>query len=641
MVKREHIYRQGYAVLIVGVLFAVGMAVISTQIARQTITLQRSVGDSLEETVVGGYMDGVASKILDRSMLAGSGYYEVGKLLRASIPEVELRQSLELSALANGQTEQVRDNDLRFDYIAASIVPVPTAYDFGNQLPSNGLVNPEIIPNDINMGVLSPSNQPDLGFYNTTNGMENCDPDVNVKGGEGYNIFKRAKGGQDFAAVLTPNYLCGNVKIDQRDILDSKNRTGSQKVVVVSDKVSESERPNFYYTVPNLGTGSAGRDCEPHKVYFEETWNGTDEVIDPLDHPCNWNIVQKGDGFKFGLSSFNDVEVQSELRVKTSSGLAFNGTNLVNDLDAISGGQFFDGVGEDDVLLVRIRLRCSDGGSYCDPLDRMEFYDNDFLNEFSASTHAECSDENGTQLCAVPHTYKELAKFNLENPSSDFTKLAFSYGIYDNGRFLPMRNDWNRVGRLEDRLGSNGLLNYKYNNSLLLGLSRNNQYTVFGVDNLRSYGEFSKYLASFNMLQTKIDRNNNFGKVKLNEYDNQKRISTFAINNLEFPYQEQGFITDYTNDYYHLYLLKDDLERPEFVLKSLNDFIEVMNRKNMGNGNYRPITYDHFEYQIVSSKIVGTEKGYVIYDYGTGAKLKEKDFNLQQITEAGFINVSN
>ena len=648
--KNKKGLRGGYAVLMVGVLFAMGMVIVSTQIAKQTINLRRSTNFSLEELTVGGYMDGVARQVLNRLHPIGSGYYELGTVIGKDLGEDDLREMLGLHARSKNQPEMIREQDLRVDYIAASVVPVPTAYSFTAGSSSNSFVEAQIVGNDINMGVVSKELLPDLGFYDDKRvvSMDICDPKDN-EGGLRYNIFKRDKSQLDgFAAVLTPNFLCNNVRL-RRDKIQDQNRVGTQMIVSVGKPSGSDEEPRFYYTVPNLGTGSAGRDCEVHKVYFEAKWFGSGEYIDPLDHPCNWNMLEKGDGLKFGLSSFSLDRVFDTVRLggNMKGSLSMSGSNLESDLESIAEAGFYDGVQKDDVLVLRLRLRCVNGGSDCHPTDRFEFYDDEFLNEFSGARHAECEDGSQNGICQ--HTYSQLADFNLKNPVSDFTQLVFSYGLYDNGRYLGMRNDWNRANSRRGRLDflRQGLF-YGDIFDIRGVLSRNELLGGLSIDKLRSFGEFTASRSDLeSVIETKSSKQSNltngpFHILKRSEYDNQTNIANFVINNMEFPTEVQGFRFDY-EQYFHLYLLEDDLQRPEFVLNSLNDFIQIMNRKRINNPNYNtgPITYKHFEYQIVSSKIIGTEKGYVVYDYGNGKKSHQRDFGLEQVVEAGFVNVSN
>lgn len=625
----------GYAVLIVGVLFAVGMVVVSTQIAKQTLNYQRAVGDSLEENIQERYVDNMGNRILSRLMNFGSGYYEIGNRLDFSKNGSLIRDQLELpqSSFNDGN----KDIQVEYDFFGASVVPVPTAYSFDAQSGRNNLMNARVVDPDVNHGQVGESGPADLKFYTGDNGVE-CDPSSNYGGAEDYNIFKRANDGKNFAAVSLPNYQCGKVGLRVERLQDSY-RSGEQ--LVVTNERSEREA-NYYYTVPALGTGDAGIDCSPHKVNFDARWNNSDEYIDPLDHPCNWNVMEKGETIKFGLSSYT----LSDIREKTAGNvggkvesLALTGSNLEEDVQKVFEHSYYEGLDKNDVLVLRIRLRCTDGTSYCHPVERYEFYDSEFLNEFDNTEHDECIDENGQQICS--HTYSALAKHHIESPEFDFSRLVMGYGVADSGRFLPMRGDYNLAQARQDRLDFIKEPVYGYNSNILISKSRNNSFSMISSNVLR--GNFQKELDL--ELQTKFSRTalqyNNKSDYQFG-YDNQNKVSNILVNKLEVPYDEQGFQYDYDSEYFHLYLLdtdgKDDLKNPEFVLQALDDFVEIINRKNV---NADPRTYTKLEYQIVSDQIIGMDEGYMVYDFGYGTRINKNKYKTSGIVENGFVNVSN
>ena len=612
--------RGGYAVLVVGVLFAVGMVVVSTQIAKQTVNYQRSMGNTLEEAVDGKFAEAVMGQALERLMMAGSGYFEFGNVLDFRTEENGVRASLGLPAAPAGKEN--RDLVINYDYYGASLVPVPTVYNFSV---NGGATNNLEIASD---GTRF-THPVDLGFY------EN-DSQADCIGRTQLNIFS-----PNNRAISSPNYDCGTVGIGSVRV-GNDYRSGFQRYVVAG----KGETPNFYYTVPSLGTGSAGEDCAVHSVAFGDKWAGTDEFIDPLDHPCNWNRVEKGSLVKFGLDSYSRGDVvkatQGRVSFNEKSSLATTGTNLEADVATILEQAYYEKLGKDETLVLRLRLRCADGSTDCHPQERMEFYDSYFLNDTNTNTHEECVDESGQQVCS--HTYRQLAEFNLTDPLSDFTQLVFGYGIYDDGRVLPMRGDYNLGDARESRLAFilNGE-NYDDDDFTLID-ARNNLYSVVSVDKLRSYSENLLNLVDFpKNIRSQQGASNTSSYRKINEYDNQNKISNFALNYFEFPYQEQGFGYEYNTDYFQLHLLdspgyEGDLKNPEFVLQSLESFIEVLNNKSNSD---RPLTFNDFEYQIVSSRTIGLEKGYIVYDFGLGERVVSDEFDVANAVRTGFVNVSN
>ncbi len=636
--------KQGYAVLIVGVLFAVGMVVVSTQIARQTVDYQRAVGSSLEENIQERFSVNIANKVLSRLMQFRSGYYELGKVLDFTSNGADLRDALELPkpVYGNGNADVV----MEYDFYGASVVPVPTAYSFDEQNYSNSLIGPEIVDPDAraNAGEVALTKQADLGFYTGDFGAL-CDPSANYDKGTGdYNIFKRASDGKNFLSVAVPNFQCGNVGLRRVTVADSYRSTS--QMVVTNNPKERQEEARFYYTVPALGTGDAGTECVPHQVEFGAKWNGSDEFIDPLDHPCNWNVMEKGETVKFGLSSFNKEQILEKTagNVGWVGSLALTGSNLEQDVQRAFEQSYYDGFDQNDTLILRIRLRCADGSSNCHPVERYEFFDSEFLNEFSGDTHAECDelDANGNPICN--HTYRQLAKHSIESPEFDFTKLVFGYGLSDEGRFLPMRGDYNLERGRENRLfliKNSALIDYRSPD--LLEDARTGPFSTLSLAKLR--GDYVSSMRS--LYATKSSRsqlsNDNLSDYSFG-YDPQSKISNVLVNKLEFPYQEQGFGFDYS-DYYHLYLLdtegQDDLKNPEFVLQSIDDFLEVVNRKLYEGQNYTPRTFTRLEYQLVSDKIIGIDEGYIVYDFGFGNRMVKNKYETSGVVDTGFVNVSN
>jgi hypothetical protein len=234
-----------------------------------------------------------------------------------------------------------------------------------------------------------------------------------------------------------------------------------------------------------------------------------------------------------------------------------------------------------------------------------------------------------------------LAKHNLENPEFDFTKLVFGYGVADSGRFLPMRGDYNLGEARKERLSLLGKAsNFEgIRARLIVDESRNNQYSVVTSNSLRGK------LFSALFLKTKSSRltsqKNNVSDYQF-AYDNENKISNVLVNKLEIPFVEQGFQYNYDNEYFHLYLLdtegQDDLKNPEFVLQALDDFVEIINRKNVDSD---PRTYIKLEYQIVSDQIIGMDEGYLIYDFGFGDRINKNKYEAAGLVETGFVNVSN
>lgn len=643
MMKFIQSTKEGYAVLIVGVLFAVGMVVVSTQIARQTVTYQRTVGNTLEENVATNFADNVANKVLSRLMSFGSGYYELGNTLDFSNDGNEVRRSLEMveSSFGNGDNDVVMD----YDFIGASIVPVPTAYSFSGDKAGNNFEKVNILNASVQKGVVD-QNTAYYDFYDRTDNVV-CDPLTNFGKEQGdYNIFKRVGGdAKQFQAVGLPNFRCDSVYVTPMNF-GTEVRNGTQRVVT---NRKGAEPANFYYTVPALGTGDAGSECEVHHVEFMDTWNGGGEYIDPLDHPCNWNVMDKGETVKFGLSGYSIDEVRETTRGAVgakATTLATSGTNLEQDVLAALSQSYYKegGVKENDVLVLRIRLRCSDGSNDCHPTDRYEFFDREFLNEFDNKTHAECTDDSGQQICS--HSYSQLAQHNLNNPEFDFTPLVFGYGLVDDGRFLPMRGDYNLGEQRKERMNFifNSPISSPYTGSDILEWSKNGRFSMMSVNKLRA-----SYISAFASFYSKT-KNSRSSLSFLNSqdyqfsYDNQNKISNILVNNLEFPYQEQGFRFDYENDYFHLYLLdtegQDDLKNPEFVLQALSDFIEVIDRQEFQN-NDDAKTYTRLEYQIVSDRVIGLDEGYLVYDFGYGKKINKNKYDVSGISDTGFVNVSN
>lgn len=629
--------KPGYAVLIVGVLFSVGMVVVSTQIARTTISYQRTVGNTLQENISGNFADNIANRLVSRFMKFGSGYYELGKTIDFTQEGNKVRDAIGLlpSSFGDGNNDVVID----YDFIGASIVPVPSAYDFsGNNAGNNftGNVTEKLSHNGVDNRSVA-----EYGFYDENNN-EVCDPDANSNYGKAtdYNIFKRSDANpKEYESSFLPNFRCpgeeGSVYLADVSF-DDTARSGTQRIVT---RKNTGRSPNFYYTVPALGTGDAGTECTPHQVKLEDRWNGTQEYIDPLDYPCNWNVMEKGESIKIGLGSYSQDEVIQKTRNEFGGvdSLALRGSNLEADVQNILNQSYYEKINENDVLILRIRLRCVDGSGDCHPSERYEFFDREFLNEFETRTHDECVEVGCT------HSYRTMAQHNLNEPEFDFTPLVFGYGLSDGDRFLPMRGDYNLAE--QRRLRFNTITpSIPFNfESEILPLSRNNNFSQISINKLR--GKYQP-TAKFDF-DTKGDRIGVFNN-RLDyqfSYDNQNRISNVLINNLEFPYQEQGFRFDYDNDYFHLYLLdspgyENDLKNPEFVLTALDDFIEVIQRQNF-NATNPGKTYNRLEYQIVSDRIIGLDEGYLIYDYGFGKKINKNKYNVSGISDTGFVNTSN
>jgi hypothetical protein len=206
-----------------------------------------------------------------------------------------------------------------------------------------------------------------------------------------------------------------------------------------------------------------------------------------------------------------------------------------------------------------------------------------------------------------------------------------------------MRGDYNLGDARESRLGFI-LQGDNYGSQRINSISRVNLYSVLTVDKMRSYSESLLNLLDFpKNIRSEQGTSNTSSYRKIREYDNQNKISNFALNYFEFPYQEQGFGYDYDTDYFQLHLLdspgyEDDLKNPEFVLQSLESFIEVLNNKSNSD---RPLTFNDFEYQIVSSRTIGLEKGYIVYDFGLGERIVSDEFDVANAVRTGFVNVSN
>jgi hypothetical protein len=104
-----------------------------------------------------------------------------------------------------------------------------------------------------------------------------------------------------------------------------------------------------YYTVPALGTGNAGEDCTYNRVNVGKTYPaavGEDAVlVDPLDDPCNWNTLALGEtvGIPLFFKYLDGEEVVTQQYTPSN-------------------------------LRLRIRLKCSDGSSYCPNEEREVFY---------------------------------------------------------------------------------------------------------------------------------------------------------------------------------------------------------------------------------------------------------------------------
>ena len=65
---------------------------------------------------------------------------------------------------------------------------------------------------------------------------------------------------------------------------------------------------------------------------------------------------------------------------------------------------------------------------------------------------------------------------------------------------------------------------------------------------------------------------------------------------------------------------------------------KVLNNKSNSD---RPLTFNDFEYQIVSSRTIGLEKGYIVYDFGLGERVVSDEFDVANAVRTGFVNVSN
>lgn len=115
-------------------------------------------------------------------------------------------------------------------------------------------------------------------------------------------------------------------------------------VAVNGDAVVKREegsgRPNFYYTVPALGTGNAAEDCKMNELNIDkETPSG--KKVDPLDDPCNWNTLALGE----------TVEIPLYVR------------NPENPDEII--------IHRPENLKLRVRFRCENGVEICDAEDRL------------------------------------------------------------------------------------------------------------------------------------------------------------------------------------------------------------------------------------------------------------------------------
>jgi hypothetical protein len=103
---------------------------------------------------------------------------------------------------------------------------------------------------------------------------------------------------------------------------------------------------SYFYTVPTLGTGTSHDEiCNPFKLELNDTYKtptGTTEYVDPLDHPCNWNLIEKNQLIAIPLFT-RDPKNPKLIRYQKPS-----------------------------LLTLRLRFPCTTLTNFCDPSDRPE-----------------------------------------------------------------------------------------------------------------------------------------------------------------------------------------------------------------------------------------------------------------------------
>ena len=169
---------------------------------------------------------------------------------------------------------------------------------------------------------------------------------------------------------------------------DMSKRTYDCDTIEIKNKYGGvNSNPNYYYTVPALGTGSAGEKCTAFKLNLNEVYP-SGESIDPLDHPCNWNTLQLGASVKIPLY----VRVPGD-----------DGDKIV--------------INKPDTLTLRIRFKCKQTNKkICDPKDRFVIWEDGI--ETDSSKHDSSSRIIQWVIESGPNTFTP----NVQWPSPEEDK---------------------------------------------------------------------------------------------------------------------------------------------------------------------------------------------------------------------------
>lgn len=621
----------GYYMIMLVMVFATVGILVSSQVAKEAVKYRQitnftSVGEETDD-----FLEDIGKFVLANNSQLRVGFYELGKEINFSQEGIGSVGKNDIkNALGIPVDEINRDLnygvDVVYDFISAAIVPVPTAYNFssfekkGLRPGSNGLKPNTTINSPYNLNMInggSPAETVDLAFGSPETGEPGaiCDPESNWddsldrNGKLNYNIFKRdgQTPSDNFEAVLTPNYSCENVVLKEIDFKNNKYRNGGQIYVDRDDSNAKGVvgTPNFYYTVPALGMGSAGSECSPHVANFGKKWNGTDEFMDPLDDPCNWNILRQGEAVQVGLTAYNGEEIKA-MEGRDFNNLSYDGvqpfsllgSNLEADLNEISKGAFYEQFGQNDILMLRVRLRCSDGSVNCHPLERYEFYD-EFVDETLAGQRIPGGGPN------------QLYDPNLvltDNDRTDYTPRVLDHGIVDGNEFFVPNQNFN-VSTSLDVLFQNDLFSV---NSFGRDLF-NSEITI------RTLRALSK-TPSFNYKINVLDGN---ARSLLNRFFYDSSFLTSNQNLSSNLYNLFGLDNvDDDQNYYPLFSFTlNEVRSPELFLRNLDGFVRAINRQN---GNSEKFLIDHVEYQIVSSKPLGSSEYYVVLEEGGNFSGAEK-----------------
>lgn len=126
----------------------------------------------------------------------------------------------------------------------------------------------------------------------------------------------------------------------------------NKKRIVYSPEDNGADPSNdikMFYTVPALGTGNANNEtCTPFQLNLTDTYtyNGQTYPIDPLEHPCNWNWIEKNETVAIPL--FTRVD------------------------DPDNEGQTLIRYQKPELLSLRLRYPCLNTSGYCHPEERLE-----------------------------------------------------------------------------------------------------------------------------------------------------------------------------------------------------------------------------------------------------------------------------